>query len=241
MSEQPDNDTQHDKVSLSGEDENKAVRKVRTSRLTPPADMDESPDANQAQDDSSADDSDSSDDTPADATSDDTSDARSSNAAPKVKRRNSALDLELVRETAILSKDNPLLKRALNQQGGQDKDDDSAGERIPDAQREIILLIRGMVERVVISAGKTFKLGRFELGSSRPEEIDLTPYGALDRGVSRLHAQLHLEDQQLYITDLESTNGTYLGGEKLPPHDPTPLKKGDELLLGRLAVQILFR
>lgn len=236
MSEQPDNDTQHDKISLSGdEDENKAARKVRTSRLSPPDNMHRSPDAQKASDDDTV------------ASTDDTTTAEtdasdsSPESPPEARRRNSLLDLELVRETAILSKDNPLLKRALNQQSHHDDDEDSETSQIPDEQREIILLIRGMVERVVISAGKTFKLGRFELGSSRPEEIDLTPYGALDRGVSRLHAQLHMEDQQLYITDLNSTNGTYLGGEKLPPHDPTPLKKGDELLLGRLAVQILFR
>ena len=216
MSEQPDNDTQHDKVSLSGDDDHKAVRKMRTSRLTPPEGMEKAPDAKEAQNDTAADDSTASvAETDSEETSDSTPDAE-----PKIKRRNSAFDLELVRETAILSKDNPLLKRALNQQGGQDNNDADSDVRIPDEQREIILLIRGMVERVVISAGKTFKLGRFELGSSRPEEIDLTPYGALDRGVSRLHAQLHMEDQQLYITDLESTNGTYLGGEKLTPHDP---------------------
>jgi hypothetical protein len=260
MVDQPDNDENQNKVPLSGDDENTG-RKVSTGRLNLPDDMDSSPDAQAASEDAhtadetgrdndetsstqaAADDTQS---TAASHTADSTDDdndtpKKSSKSSRASRRRISQLELELLRETAILSKDNPLLKRALNQQTSQEEGDDGTGTRILDEKREIILLIRGMVERVVIRAGVKFKLGRFELGSNRPNEIDLTPYGALDRGVSRVHAQLHLENRHLYITDLGSTNGTYLAGKKLEPNEPTRIKKGDELLVGRLAVQILFR
>lgn len=145
---------------------------------------------------------------------------------------------ELTSDTAILSRNNPLLKRALSHQGGHQTDDDTATLV---EKREVILVIRGVVERVVMEEKRNYRLGRFEIGSKREDEIDLTPYGAVDRGVSRVHAHLHLEQEKLYITDLGSTNGTYLNGTRLNSHEPTVLRKGDDILLGRLALQILFR
>lgn len=142
------------------------------------------------------------------------------------------------RDTAILSRDNPMLRRALSHQADEDNYE---GTTTLGEKREVILLIRGMAERVVMQEGIIYQLGRFELGMSAPNEIDLTPYGAMDRGVSRIHAQLHLENNHLYITDLASTNGTYITGNRIEADTPTALRKGDELLLGRLQIQILFR
>jgi pSer/pThr/pTyr-binding forkhead associated (FHA) protein len=107
--------------------------------------------------------------------------------------------------------------------------------------REVLLLIRGMVERVIMNENKAYTLGRFDMGAKGDDEIDLTPYGAQDRGVSRHHAVLHLEGDHLYLTDLGSTNGTYVSGDRLVENTPTIVHKGDEVLLGRLAVQIMFR
>lgn len=139
------------------------------------------------------------------------------------------------KDTTILSQNSHLLRRALNQQAQNETDD------LPvENKREILLLVRGMVERIEIKEGDKFKLGRYEL-SSNTHEIDLTPYGAADRGVSRDHAQIHVQDDTVYITDLGSTNGTFLQGEKIEPNTPTIIKKGSELLLGRLALQVMFR
>lgn len=107
--------------------------------------------------------------------------------------------------------------------------------------REVILVIRGMVERLEMQENKPVILGRFDLKSRNAPTVDLTPYGAADRGVSREHASLHLEGDRLYITDLRSTNGTFLAGKRLDPNIPAVIRKGDELVLGRLTVQILFR
>jgi pSer/pThr/pTyr-binding forkhead associated (FHA) protein len=108
-------------------------------------------------------------------------------------------------------------------------------------KREIILVIRGVVERVVLQEGQKVVLGRSDLRTRNSPDVDLTPYGALDRGVSREHASLHIEGEKLYVTDMNSTNGTILGGTRLEPFTSTVLRKGDELLLGRLPVQVLFR
>lgn len=136
-------------------------------------------------------------------------------------------------DTAVLSNKNYLRRIAPVQVSN---DTASLGEN-----REIILVIRGMVERLVIKDNKPITLGRSDMKTRFVPDIDLTPYGALDRGVSREHSRIHLEGDHLYITDLDSTNGTFLAGKRLDPHLPTLIRKGDELLLGRLAVQILFR
>jgi len=108
-------------------------------------------------------------------------------------------------------------------------------------EREVLFVIRGMIERVVMKDSGIVTLGRFDTGTVPNEEIDLLPYGALDRGVSRRHCKIQLLEDQLYVTDMGSTNGTFLAGVRLKPNQATILRKGDELLLGRLAVQILFR
>lgn len=136
-------------------------------------------------------------------------------------------------DTALLSPKNAMRRNTPIQVTGSTA---SLGEN-----REIILVIRGMVERLVMKESQPVILGRSDMRTRYVPDVDLTPYGALDRGVSREHSRLNLEGDHLYITDLDSTNGTFLSGKKLDPNVPTLIRKGDELLLGRLAVQILFR
>lgn len=107
--------------------------------------------------------------------------------------------------------------------------------------RELLLVVRGMIERLDIPEDGTLVLGRSDHQARSHPDVDLTPYGALDRGVSRIHARLHVEDDKLYITDLKSTNGTFMGGERLTPEVPVPVRKGADLLLGRLSIALLFR
>lgn len=104
---------------------------------------------------------------------------------------------------------------------------------------EILLLIDDMVARVVIHDNQEYYLGRFKAPGS--DEIDLNPYGALRYGVSRVHAKLIMENEKLYIVDLASSNGTYVRRTRLHPHEPALLHKGDELLLGRMRMQVVFR
>lgn len=108
-------------------------------------------------------------------------------------------------------------------------------------QRELLLVVRGMVERMSIPYQGSIVLGRVDLRVKVRPDVDLTPYGALERGVSREHVRLHIDKDHLFVTDLNSTNGTFLGGKRLEPNIATQIRKGDELLIGRLPVQILFR
>lgn len=87
----------------------------------------------------------------------------------------------------------------------------------------------------------TFPPGRSEVVIGREDpvsgifpEIDLTPHGGDEAGVSRRHARIFLQGSQLMIEDLNSTNYTYVNQHRLTPGQPYPLKDGDELRMGRL-------
>ncbi|GIV97465.1 MAG: hypothetical protein KatS3mg057_2122 [Herpetosiphonaceae bacterium] len=57
-----------------------------------------------------------------------------------------------------------------------------------------------------------------------------------DSRVSRHHAQIHYKARRFWVTDLGSTNGTFINGE---PIMEQPLRSGDVLSLGGL--ELLFR
>jgi pSer/pThr/pTyr-binding forkhead associated (FHA) protein len=91
-------------------------------------------------------------------------------------------------------------------------------------------------------AGRTeFTLGRVAEGQPILPDVDLSPYEAYTQGVSRLHSCLKIINQRVVITDLGSSNGTRVNGQKIMPHIDYPLNHGDVVALGKLKVQILIR
>lgn len=71
-------------------------------------------------------------------------------------------------------------------------------------------------------------------------DVDLGPYDAYDRGVSRKHAILRRQSDTIVIIDLNSANSTYLNGQRLVPNQPRILRDGDELRLGQLVLRVSF-
>lgn len=71
--------------------------------------------------------------------------------------------------------------------------------------------------------------------------IDLVPFDAIQMGVSRRHAAIHREEDGCYITDLNSTNGTRINGQRLLPNTPFCLSGGDVVRLGRLNLLVLYK
>ena len=109
----------------------------------------------------------------------------------------------------------------------------------PQIVTKVTLLLRGMKETLMMTEQSVTVLGRSDLRSSgfKPD-VDLTPYGARERGVSRAHVRLHISSGKLFVTDLYSANGTFMGGEKLDPEKPYELHNGDELVLGALSMRV---
>ena len=87
-------------------------------------------------------------------------------------------------------------------------------------------------------AGKTeVILGREDPISNIYPEVDLTPHGGEEGGVSRVHAKLLINNGQYLVEDENSTNYTYINRQRLQPKTPTPIKDGDELRLGRVVLK----
>jgi hypothetical protein len=77
--------------------------------------------------------------------------------------------------------------------------------------------------------GKTFHIGQRTVTMGRKPtnfiQID-------DHNVSRVQCQLRATDAGLELIDIESSNGTYVNGQKVEPNKPRLLKHGDRLKLG---------
>jgi CheY-like chemotaxis protein len=87
-----------------------------------------------------------------------------------------------------------------------------------------------------ISFGR--KPGSESLGSE--SHVDLTRYDAINCGVSRVHMFLHYLDDQFFIEDADSRNGTFLNGMPLQSYQLTPVGNGDEIRLGHLRAYVYF-
>jgi FHA domain-containing protein len=86
-----------------------------------------------------------------------------------------------------------------------------------------------------------FTLGRISEGQPIMPDIDLSPYQAYARGVSRLHAVLKREASHVFLMDLGSSNGTFVNGKRLSPNVDHAISNGDVIALGKLKIQILLK
>ena len=55
-----------------------------------------------------------------------------------------------------------------------------------------------------------------------------------DQSVSRLHARISRDGNRFFITDLNSTNGTFRNGMRLEPNASEIIEPGDEIGIGKL-------
>jgi pSer/pThr/pTyr-binding forkhead associated (FHA) protein len=75
---------------------------------------------------------------------------------------------------------------------------------------QIIVQFEGTVTQTIPLTRATIKIGRApEMGISLPHPL-----------ISRAHAEIRLDAQGLALTDLGSSNGTFIGDERLPANQP---------------------
>ncbi len=84
------------------------------------------------------------------------------------------------------------------------------------------------------------RIGRYVPGEMDMPEIDLAVYPVASQGISRRHVMICREQRMLTVRDMDSTNGTYLNGQRLVPLEARVLRDGDELTLGYLKMKIHF-
>jgi serine/threonine protein kinase len=83
--------------------------------------------------------------------------------------------------------------------------------------------------RTELVIGRAFK-------DSQPD-IDLGPFGGSQAGVSRLHSRLIRQGDDWSVEDLGSTNGTFVNGAKVAPHQKKKVKNGDVIRCGQIELQ----
>jgi hypothetical protein len=93
--------------------------------------------------------------------------------------------------------------------------------------------------QIAVARDEEFLLGR------RAEEdteaiVDLTHPDGFAMGVSRRHAKVRSSANGYVITDLNSSNGTWLDGKILPPSQPIELPSGGTVQLGRLKLVAIY-
>ena len=74
------------------------------------------------------------------------------------------------------------------------------------------------------------------LGISLGRHPDLVDEVVADASVSRRHLRIAAEGDQLYVEDLNSSNGTFLNEQRLSPFKPARLDYGAKVALGDLVL-----
>lgn len=149
----------------------------------------------------------------------------------------------LIGESAVSTKQ-------LNKQDGQALTD--SGELVRDAistagsssfteDMVLRLEIEGAATPILLFPKKETVIGRRDPATGTMPDVDLTSYAGYRMGVSRRHSVIRLRNNEVEIFDLGSSNGTSVNGLKLQPHQPQPLRDGDEITLGKMTLRVLFQ
>lgn len=97
----------------------------------------------------------------------------------------------------------------------------------------------GTVTQIAITAESEVVLGR-KTDDDNEQMIDLTYPQGFAMGVSRRHAKVSSSKKGYLITDLNSSNGTWLDGKVLPPNQPIELPSGSTIQLGKLKLVAIY-
>lgn len=93
------------------------------------------------------------------------------------------------------------------------------------------LIIRHRTKKSVETVG--LKVDQLKMGRLRSNDIVLS-----SPSVSRQHAQVLKVNDSLFLIDLESGNGTFLNGERIPPKVQKVLKNGDLVRIEEFDIEV---
>ncbi len=111
-------------------------------------------------------------------------------------------------------------------------------ERAGPAWRILLHMSGAQTSTIGLDIWRVTVLGRADPMSAFRPDIDFAPHGAIRHGVSRRHALIRPGDRTLYLIDQNSTNGTWVNGQRLLAGRDFPLTDGDVLELGALRMTL---
>ncbi len=95
--------------------------------------------------------------------------------------------------------------------------------------------------QILVPGEEVVIVGRTSYFDPHEAVVNLGPFDAHDKGVSRRHLRLRRRGTLIYASDLGSTNGTWLNGQRLIAFGERLLRNGDELKLSQLELRVKFR
>lgn len=105
---------------------------------------------------------------------------------------------------------------------------------------EILFYVPNNSDPIRCRKDQVIVLGREVSEMQHVTHIDLSEYGALQYGVSRVHAFVQFVDDNLYVEDKNSRNGTWINNRRIPPEVYHIVKSGDQLRLAELVLTVFF-
>jgi serine/threonine-protein kinase len=110
----------------------------------------------------------------------------------------------------------------------------------PEEPEKIVLYFPDNRHILELEEGREYTLGRKSQNQPLIPDIDLTPLKGYDWGISRMHARLVVNDGEVTITDLNSSNGTWVSGKRISPNESFRVKSKETFLLGRMRLQVIL-
>jgi hypothetical protein len=99
-------------------------------------------------------------------------------------------------------------------------------------QAKARLIVKPGGQEILVSGQSELFVGRASKKSV--PDIDLSPFGGSQAGVSRRHSRLVCRQGQWFVEDLGSTNGTFINGEKIAPRQLIAVKHQDLIRCGQI-------
>lgn len=91
-----------------------------------------------------------------------------------------------------------------------------------------------------IREGDKLLIGRKHPSNKIQPQLDLTEYGGLAAGTSRLHAAIHHLNAGWWLEDVGSSNGTWLDDQRLAPFTKTALTQQNHIMFANLELLVML-
>ena len=103
----------------------------------------------------------------------------------------------------------------------------------------IAVYVSDQTHPVEVCLENEFVIGRLT-DATEVKVVDLTSYNANDLGVSRRHLLVRRAGKVYNVIDLNTTNGSWVNGQRLIPQLPFPITSGAQIRLGRMRIFLVF-
>lgn len=103
------------------------------------------------------------------------------------------------------------------------------------------LKIVGEPKPLMIEPRPEIILGRRDPTLPNQPDIDFSPFAGYRQGISRRHARIGcMSDGYMLISDLGSSNGTFLNDTRLEVQHTYRLRDGDKIALGKMVMYLYY-